>query len=252
MNRKRFSVSDRKFPLLPLLVVGALLCPVVFAAAYPASAEIAPDPGSVFPEPVPEVHLETYTAAVPCTVERLEDPALPAGTERILSEGSDGQTRRIARVTCLAGRETSRVILQETPLVLPMPRVMVIGTGASPTSGSPIIEDGMIRLPTGEVLTYTGTARVRATAYTHTDPGCTMITYTGTTVHVGTVAVDPRFIPYGTRMFIIAEDGSYVYGVAEAEDCGGDIKGDRVDLYLPTYDACIAFGRRTCTVYFLG
>ena len=158
MNRKCFSVSDRKFPLLPLLIVGALLCPVVFAAAYPASAEIAPDPGSVFPEPVPEVHLEAYTAAVPCTVERLEDPALPAGTERILSEGSDGQTRRIARVTCLAGMETSRVILQEIPLVLPMPRVIAIGTGASPTSGSPIIEDGMIRLPTGEVLTYTGTA----------------------------------------------------------------------------------------------
>ena len=79
-----------------------------------------------------------------------------------------------------------------------------------------------------------------------------MLTYTGTTVHVGTVAVDPRYIPYGTRMFIIASDGSYVYGVAEAEDCGGDIKGDRVDLYLPTFDECIQFGRRECTIYFLG
>ena len=53
-------------------------------------------------------------------------------------------------------------------------------------------------------------------------------------------------------MIIVASDGSYVYGIAEAEDCGGDIKGDRMDLYMPTYAQCIEFGRRTCTVYFLG
>ena len=46
--------------------------------------------------------------------------------------------------------------------------------------------------------------------------------------------------------------GSYVYGVAEAEDCGGAIKGDRIDLYMPTYEDCVQFGRRTCTIYFLG
>ena len=66
------------------------------------------------------------------------------------------------------------------------------------------------------------------------------------------MAVDPRYIPYGTRMFIVASDGSYVYGIARAEDCGGDIKGDRMDLYMPTYEACMVFGRRRCTVYFLG
>ena len=116
----------------------------------------------------------------------------------------------------------------------------------------PIISDGYITLPTGEVLTYTDTATVRATAYTHTDAGCDLITATGSTVHVGTVAVDPRYIPYGTRMFIVANDGSYIYGISEAEDCGGAIKGDRVDLYFPTYAECMEFGWRTCTIYFLG
>ena len=77
------------------------------------------------------------------------------------------------------------------------------------------------------------------------------MTATGTTVHWGTVAVDPRYIPYGTRMFIVSNDG-YVYGIAVAEDCGGDIKGDRMDLYMPTYEQCIQFGRRTCTIYYLG
>ena len=115
-----------------------------------------------------------------------------------------------------------------------------------------MIGDGYITLPTGEVLTYTHRDTVEATAYTHTDKGCDRITATGTTVHWGTVAVDPSRIPYGTRMFIIANDGSYVYGIATAEDCGGDIKGDRMDLYMPTYEQCREFGRRRCTLYFLG
>ena len=50
-------------------------------------------------------------------------------------------------------------------------------------------------------------------------------------------------IPYGTRMFIVTEDGQYIYGIATAEDCGGLILGNRVDLY---------FGARWCTIYILG
>jgi 3D (Asp-Asp-Asp) domain-containing protein len=66
------------------------------------------------------------------------------------------------------------------------------------------------------------------------------------------IAVDPDVIPYGTRMFIITSDGAFVYGVSTAEDCGGAIKGDRLDLYMPTYRECMQFGRQDCTVYFLG
>ena len=118
--------------------------------------------------------------------------------------------------------------------------------------GKPEIGDGYIRLATGEVLTYTQTDTVQATGYTHTDAGCDYTTATGTTVRRGTVAVDPRFIPYGTRMFIVSNDGEVVYGIAVAEDCGGAIKRDRMDLYFPTYEECIQFGRRRCTLYFLG
>jgi 3D (Asp-Asp-Asp) domain-containing protein len=110
----------------------------------------------------------------------------------------------------------------------------------------------VIITPTGEVLTYKRAEQFRTTAYSHMDAGCDMITATGTTVRVGSVAVDPTVIPYGTRMFIICNDGSYVYGIAVAEDCGGDIKGDRMDLYMPTYEQCREFGRRRCTLYFLG
>ena len=200
-----------------------------------------------------ETLCQTYTTTIPHEVTRCSDGTLPQGTEEVLTQGEDGELLCTAEVTYINGEEDSRRVLSET--VTKMPTTEVIGVGAGPTaekSDAPVISDGYITLPTGEVLTYTHKDTVRATAYTHTDQGCDIVTATGTVVHWGTVAVDPRYIPYGTRMFIMASDGSYVYGIATAEDCGGDIKGDRMDLYMPTYEQCMEFGRRRCTLYFLG
>lgn len=200
-----------------------------------------------------ETLCQTYTTTIPHEVTRCCDGTLPQGTEEVLTQGEDGELLCTAEVTYINGEEDSRRVLSET--VTKMPTTEVIGVGAGPTaekSDAPVISDGYITLPTGEVLTYTHKDTVRATAYTHTDQGCDIVTATGTVVHWGTVAVDPRYIPYGTRMFIMASDGSYVYGIATAEDCGGDIKGDRMDLYMPTYEQCMEFGRRRCTLYFLG
>ena len=202
--------------------------------------------------------LEQYTDAIPHARTTCHDPTLPEGTWEVLIPGMDGELSCSAEVSYINGKEVSRRLLTQTQTIAPVTEIVAMGTGPVPEdpptdpSSLPEIGDGYIRLPTGEVLTYTATGTVRASAYTHTDAGCDMFTSTGSRVHVGTVAVDPRHIPYGTRMFIMARSGSYVYGVAEAEDCGGAIKGDRVDLYLPTYDECMEFGRRVCTVYYLG
>lgn len=115
----------------------------------------------------------------------------------------------------------------------------------------PIIGENTITTASGEVLTYTHTMTVEATAYTKTDEGCDNWTATGTLARYGAIAVDPSVIPYGTRMYIVSWDGSVVYGYATAEDCGGAINGNRVDLYYDTYEECIQFGRRDCTIYFL-
>lgn len=199
---------------------------------------------------------EVYSSVIAHEVVRCHDPSLPEGTERVLTEGTDGEMLCEAEVTYINGVESKRVVRSQTVTRAPVTEVIGVGTGeAAPEAnpeGMPVISDGFITLPTGEVLTYTDTATIRATAYTHTDEGCDFITATGTTVHWGTVAVDPRYIPYGTRMFIAASNGSYIYGIAVAEDCGGDIKGDRMDLYMPTYEQCMEFGRRVCTIYFLG
>jgi len=199
---------------------------------------------------------ESYTVTVPHETSYCDDPSVPAGVKTVLTEGVDGEMLCTAGVTYVNGIESRRVVLTETVTRAPVTKIVGVGSGQQTDrvdpEAMPIIGDGYITLPTGEVLTYTDTATIRATAYTHTDAGCDFTTATGTTVHWGTVAVDPRYIPYGTRMFIVSNDGEYVYGIAVAEDCGGDIKGDRMDLYMPTYQQCIQFGRRTCTLYFLG
>ena len=198
---------------------------------------------------------ETFSATLPREIQYQNDETLPFGMKRILSEGQDGELLRTADITYVNGTEQHRSVRSETVLRKPVTKIVAIGCAESKAEESvemPVIGDGYITLPSGEVLTYTHSDTVEATAYTHTDAGCDMTTATGTIVRWGTVAVDPTRIPYGTRMFIIANDGSYVYGIATAEDCGGDIKGDRMDLYMPTYQQCREFGRRRCTLYFLG
>ena len=199
---------------------------------------------------------ETYAAVLAHETTWCYDASLAEGETRVMVDGADGEVLCTARVTYVNGVETQRNVLTQTVTCPATDAVIAVGTGEDAgekgAADAPVIGDGYILLPTGEMLTYTDTAQVRATAYTHTDAGCDLITATGSTVHIGTVAVDPRYIPYGTRMFIVANDGSYVYGVSEAEDCGGAIKGDRVDLYFPTYAECMEFGWRKCTIYFLG
>lgn len=199
---------------------------------------------------------ETYTVEIPYEVIYCDDPSLPQGQEQIVIPGSAGQMLCSADVVYVNAQEQSRIVSDEMILERPVDQIVAVGTGteveAEEDSDELWIGDGIIRLPTGEVLTYTEAKTFNATAYTHLDEGCDMVTATGTRVKWGTVAVDPRMIPYGTRMFIVTSDGSFIYGIATAEDCGGAIKGNRIDLYMPTLSEAFRFGRRSCTVYFLG
>lgn len=77
---------------------------------------------------------------------------------------------------------------------------------------------------------------------------CTAYTWTGnrtasgTWPAVGTAAVDPKVIPLGTKLYI---EG---YGPAVALDTGGAIKGNIIDVYLPTESECWQWGRRQVEV----
>lgn len=108
---------------------------------------------------------------------------------------------------------------------------------------------GTITDLSGNMISYSAVITGSCTAYT--EPGG--ITATGTVPRVGTVAVNPNVIPYGSRLYICSADGSYVYGYAVAEDTGGAcMAGDIVaDLYMDSLEACSAFGRQNLCVYVL-
>lgn len=65
------------------------------------------------------------------------------------------------------------------------------------------------------------------------------ITATGTKATAGrTIAVDPTIIPYGAK--VIIDGNTYI-----AEDCGGAVKGNAVDIFFDSHEAALAFGRKT-------
>ena len=93
------------------------------------------------------------------------------------------------------------------------------------------------------------TISVEATAYTAKCEGCSGITYTGVDLNSNpnakVIAVDPSVIPLGTEVYV---EG---YGHAVAEDIGGAIKGNRIDIHVPTKEEAYNWGRRTVEVTIL-
>ena len=87
-----------------------------------------------------------------------------------------------------------------------------------------------------------------ATGYSANDPaqGTNNITATGKEIKKGMIAVDSKIIPLGTRIEV--KD----MGVFVAEDTGGKIKGNRIDIYFETKEEAKEFGRQTIWVRVLG
>lgn len=76
----------------------------------------------------------------------------------------------------------------------------------------------------------------------------------GMRLGVGTIAVNPKVIPYGTKLWITSADGKFVYGYAIAADTGGFASGTRTfaDLYFGSYTEACYFGRRNLNIYVIG
>ena len=100
----------------------------------------------------------------------------------------------------------------------------------------------------GVPLKYSKKITGTASAYS-----CGTHTATGKRVKPGYIAVNPKQIPYGTKLYIRTSDGSYTYGYASAEDTGGFVAwGNTVaDLFFWSESDCIKFGRRAVEIYVL-
>jgi 3D (Asp-Asp-Asp) domain-containing protein len=90
---------------------------------------------------------------------------------------------------------------------------------------------------------------VSASAYTASCAGCSGITKTGINLKknpgLKVIAVDPRVIKLGTKVYV---DG---YGYAVAGDTGGAIKGNKIDVFIPTKSAALKWGRKNVKIKIL-
>ncbi len=170
--------------------------------------------------------IETVRSDIPYQV--VAQPAdFPVGLpDRVVNRGSDGVQEQTVQLTLNDGVEVDREVLGQRVIKPPINQVVSRGAETSISRG-------------GGVINFKRAYLMTATAYC--EPGGT--TATGTPVQWGTVAVDPRIIPLGSKVFV---DG---YGQATASDTGGAIRGNRIDLYMDSPQTAADWGVRTVIVY---
>ena len=186
-------------------------------------------------------------------VETRNDQTLLKGHEKVVQQGEKGTVSRKFEVVLENGIEVSRTMKDEKVIKEPTKKVVAVGSkvmvasaASSNSSGSKNATGvGVSRnnsgAPAGGKEFY-----VTATAYTAGCNGCSGITRTGINLHANpnlkVIAVDPSVIPLGSKVWV---EG---YGHAVAGDTGGAIKGNKIDLHVPTKQAAYNFGRRQVKV----
>lgn len=190
------------------------------------------------------------------TVEQ-ETDSLYKGETEIETEGQDGARNVVYRDKLVDGVVTESTVVSEEILAEPVDEVKLIGTkkkykdiklkANTPISGFET-PDWIQFDENGQPTNYKGIIEGRAAAYTGGGR-----TSTGKTAQPGYIAVDPDQIPYGTEMYIVSLDGSYVYGYCIAADTGGFAGQGRftVDLYMNTLSECYQWGSRMVRIYIL-
>lgn len=192
-----------------------------------------------------------------------DDDSLTKGETKVIQSGADGEKIITEHVIYRDGEEASREEIGEEITKEPVTRIIARGTKAvvtpvpSKNVTAPSAKGTSFSSDTGSTINgmrYKKKITMQATAYS-TSPsenGGYGVTATGKTLKHGMVAVDPNVIPLGSKVYVESTDGSWVYGVASAEDTGGAIKGNKIDLcYEGSVASVRAFGRRTCNVYIL-
>lgn len=185
--------------------------------------------------------------AIPYEVLRQANKSLDKGTERVAQHGQEGILEKKYKVVTENGAEVSRELISEAAIKNPVTMIMEYGTILN------------YRTARGDTVRYSKVLDMKATAYTASykdtgkHPGHPLfgITATGARVKKGIIAVDPKVIPLGTRVYVEFVGKTPDYGYAVAADVGGAIKGNKIDLYYDSQDYVDSFGVKKVRVYIL-
>ena len=169
-----------------------------------------------------DVYKETVSEATDFDTETEYTSDLLEGESKVTTEGVKGEDKVTYEVVTLGGIEQSRKEIGRKTISKPVTEVIAEGTAVSYNG-----------------VKYSRVIRVVATGYTHTGHR----TATGTRPHRGTMAVDRRVVAMGSYGYVPG------YGEVHAEDTGGAIKGNRIDLFFNTRGEAVRWGRRTVDLY---
>lgn len=175
------------------------------------------------------------------TVEKKRDTSLGSGEKQILQAGVYGLRKDTYRITYWDGEFYSEELIA-SEITDPVTEIVAVGSGVSILADENKTNVDYLGGTPPKGISSEKTLTLKATAY-HEPEGS--LTKSGTLSRVGAVAVDPEVIPLGTRLYV---EG---YGYCVAEDTGGLIKGNRIDLYFDSEEECIDWGVRNVTVYIL-
>jgi len=198
---------------------------------YPA-LDMKPKPDMTINVIAADAKMTTEIKTLPYEVKLQNSDNLPRGRREVISPGKNGEKKVTMGLEKVGQREFAREVSEE--IITPAKQeVVVVGTGAN-----------MLETSRGYVR-YSQVRQMEATAYTLAEGNGDGVTSIGIVPHKGIIAVDPTEVPYGTRVYIPG------YGFAMAGDTGGDIQGNRIDLYMERYPDAIEWGRRTVSMYIL-
>ncbi|MFQ3586695.1 MAG: 3D domain-containing protein [Fimbriimonadaceae bacterium] len=179
------------------------------------------------------VRFETVRRPIPFEVRYELTRTLPFGRKVRKTAGQNGELVQTIRITSQNGRVVSRQVV-DTHRTEPTHELFLMGTPRFQTSRSSFRRHEI--------------REMESTAYTP-DAGrgrnATFRTSTGQRAEPGIIAVDPRVIPLGSFVFV---EG---YGFAVAADVGSAIRGNKIDVLVPTREQARQWGRRTVRVHIL-
>lgn len=177
--------------------------------------------------------------------------ALSSGEKKLSQEGKNGSEERCYSDRYVNGKLQASVLTDTITTKEATNEVYLVGKlGSNALSPMPYSIDLDEK---GQPVKYKDLIVGKCSAYTSDRGNAGTRTSCGYKAQVGIVAVDPKVIPYGTKMYITSKDGKIVYGYAVAGDTGGTMTAGRayVDLFMNTYEECIQFGRREMNIYIL-
>lgn len=177
-----------------------------------------------------------------------ENPEMFEGTSRVVQEGFVGKKQNFYNTTFINGEIFQKTLTSSNVLMNPTNKIIEVGTKKKVNTTVIDSANKVILHKSGRNLKYKQKITMQATAY---DPTAGSKTAMGTKARVGAVAVDKRVIPLGSKLYVEGLGDYPSYGLCTAEDTGGAIKGNRIDLFYNSNAEALKFGRRNVNVYIL-